>query len=307
MEDILGNISERLSRFGARAAFLSIDRLSHIQKPYRDYQGREEDLDFFNRYLKKFLIDYSKLMPEARSIITIAYPQKITEIVFSSVNQKISTLIPPTYIYHTPEKDISLAMKQAIKGSPYKIKGAILPKKLTAALSGLGRYGKNNLIYVRGMGSFAYLSTYLTDIKADVCADNPMPALESCQQCYSCIENCPSGCLSRQGFNFKPYRCLTYLNENEGMFPDWIDNKWHNAIVGCMKCQIVCPQNRDMVNHTEKGPEFRQHETEAIVKGSPFEQLPADTRQKLSLMCMDDYYDLLARNLKALINSQITG
>ncbi|MGM0367521.1 MAG: 4Fe-4S double cluster binding domain-containing protein [Actinomycetota bacterium] len=302
----MDNLFRNLALMGARAAFLSLNQLSRIQRPYSEYGQRRENLDFFNRYLKKFLMDFTGLMPEAKSILCVAYLQKITEVVFSFKNHKLNTLLPPTYIYRKPEDDIGLALGQATEGTPYKIKEAVLPRKLASAFSGLGEYGKNNLIYIKGMGSFAYLSTYLTSIGCGT-STGSLKALKECQQCTACIDNCPSGSLSVKGFTFKPNRCLTYLNENGGLFPGWLKSSWHNSIVGCMRCQSVCPRNRELVGQIEKGPVFSCRETEAILGGALFKQLSADTRKKLASVCMDDYYSLLARNIRALMDSKLSG
>jgi hypothetical protein len=59
----------------------------------------------------------------------------------------------------------SLAQKEVIKEPGRRVVDVTkrVPLKLLAAHSGLGRYGRNNLIFVDGMGSFVMLYAFLTD------------------------------------------------------------------------------------------------------------------------------------------------
>jgi len=80
-------------------------------------------------------------------------------------------------------------------------------------------------------------------------------------------------------------------------FPEWLDPDWHNCLVGCMHCQIVCPENRDVVQWIEEGPQFSQEETALLLQGASLEQVPAETAEKLRQSEMAGYLEVLPRNL----------
>jgi epoxyqueuosine reductase len=94
-------------------------------------------------------------------------------------------------------------------------------------------------------------------------------------------------------------RCLVFHNEKKGdiPFPDWIDPSWHNCIIGCLHCQRVCPQNKDLLQWFEENVEFSQDETALLLKGVTREQLPAGTAKKLQHLNLLDDIGILPRNL----------
>jgi len=96
--------------------------------------------------------------------------------------------------------------------------------------------------------------------------------------------------------------CLTYLNENKGDFPSWVTERSHNALVGCMHCQIVCPQNKNFLQLKEQTVNFSEEETSIILQKTPREHLPKTLAEKLVRLDIDEYYNLLPRNLSVLLN-----
>ncbi|MGD8274057.1 MAG: hypothetical protein PVJ88_16530, partial [Desulfobacterales bacterium] len=76
---------------------------------------------------------------------------------------------------------------------------------------------------------------------------------------------------------------------------------WHNCLVGCMICQKVCPANKDVVKWIEPGETFTSDETDLILSGVSEQQLTKDTLAKLKRLDLMEYYDVLGRNLKVLI------
>ena len=163
-ERIYKQIADTLTKIGAKTAIISIDNISKIQKLFTDITSvRPYSIEFYEIYLKRFKENYRKLFPDAKSIIIIVYPQLITEIKFTYKGRDIRIIIPPTYIYREQEKNIKNILQKILSEYGYIIKNSSLPEKLTTALSGLGKYGKNNLCYVEGMGSFNTPIIYLSD------------------------------------------------------------------------------------------------------------------------------------------------
>jgi hypothetical protein len=70
-----------------------------------------------------------------------------------------------------------------------------------------------------------------------------------------------------------------------------------------MICQKVCPANKDVVKWIEAGATFDNEETDLILNGVAKERLSPKTFEKLKGLDTMRYYDVLARNLKALIEN----
>ncbi len=96
-------------------------------------------------------------------------------------------------------------------------------------------------------------------------------------------------------------RCLTFHNEAADDFPDWIDPFWHHCLIGCMRCQTACPENRKVLNWFEDRADFSAQETDMIIKRIPFDQLLAVTAVKLKSLEINEDYRLLCRNLSMII------
>jgi epoxyqueuosine reductase len=194
--------------------------------------------------------------------------------------------------------------------------------KLLAVRTGLAEYGRNNIAYVHSMGSFVRLDAFATDADL-VPADEPRAGLSpylvggrepvyghwspprrmgSCAACKACHHACPTGCIPfpEEGVVIEAERCLTYLNEHEGEWPEWLDPAAHNCLVGCMRCQLVCPANKYYLGQEEVVAEFDREETEMVLEDLPEEELPDALRAKLSQIDLDGYSTVLGRNLRAL-------
>jgi epoxyqueuosine reductase len=95
-------------------------------------------------------------------------------------------------------------------------------------------------------------------------------------------------------------RCLTYVNEHEGPWPEWLSAGAHHCLVGCMRCQEVCPANEHYSRREELVAEFDPEETAIILRDLPAEELPAVLWTKLGLLDLEGYSTVLGRNLRAL-------
>lgn len=192
-------------------------------------------------------------------------------------------------------------LERAFEKTGYTIIKATLPLKLLAVRSGLGSYGRNNICYVEGMGSFHRLKAFYTDYPFPIDDWHEKKMIDRCMSCSLCSQACPTQCITLERFLIHAEQCLTYFNENEKEFPKWIDPRSHNALVGCMKCQLVCPENRAVVHLKERGATFSEEETSMILRETPLEGLPATLVSKLRRFNIDEYYSVLPRNLAVLL------
>ena len=113
-----------------------------------------------------------------------------------------------------------------------------------AANAGLGWIGRNTLLINRHLGSWLLLGQIVTTLEITPPAESA-PQADHCGKCNRCVEACPTGCISSQGYELDASRCISYLTiEHRGE----IDPKLHSPIgdwvAGCDVCQEVCPFNK---------------------------------------------------------------
>ncbi len=182
---------------------------------------------------------------------------------------------------------------------------ALIPEKLLAVRSGLGYYGRNNICYVDGMGSFHQPVVFFTDLPCEETNWRESKLMERCNNCSACIRNCPTGAITTERILLHAERCITLYNERPGAFPDWIDPKWHNCILGCLRCQDACPENKAVLGWVEEKGEFSEEETVLILQEKEFARLPSSTLRKLEQLELPEYYrNLLPRNLAVLLDNE---
>ncbi len=114
-----------------------------------------------------------------------------------------------------------------------------LDEKATAALAGVGYYGKHGIILTEEFGSWAVLGEILTDLAIE--PDEPLK--QDCGSCAACMEACPTQAIV-EPYVLKKERCLQYLMNRPGILPLKTRELWGNRLYGCMACQEACPKNR---------------------------------------------------------------
>ncbi len=281
----------------------------HLDELREEIEGRHEqgllNEEFYRNWLTRFVFTPSASLPEARSLIVISVPQPAYRLVFTWKGESRPLLIPPTYVgYNDTKKRVEELLAEVVGPRGYRVERAKLPEKLLAVRSGLAAYGRNNISYVPAMGSFQEPVAFFTDLPCEDDTWQEAQIIEACENCSACRKSCPTGAISSDRFLLHAERCLTFHNEQPGdvPFPDWMDPSWHNSLVGCMLCQKVCPQNKEFVNWVEDGPQFSEEETALVLKGVPFDQLPADTAEKWKKLGLDEDYDIYPRNLSVLLD-----
>ncbi len=289
-----------LAAYGYQARLVKIERVAGLAAAIAglNQQGCFSP-EFYEKELAKYLnFDYASILPGAKSIVILGAFQPPTRVRFGA----LALTIPPTYIY----RDIWEGSLKAVTGllAPYGYQAARarLPLKTLAVRSGLGRYGRNNICYLPDFGSFHRLGAFYTDLPCEADEWAEPRALALCEKCRLCREACPTGAILPDRFLVQADRCLTYFNEHEEDFPDWVKHGWHNAVFGCMICQRVCPQDIEVLPRTQDSPlAFDDSEVALILKKTPLMELPAETQRKLHELCLDDDYNLLPRNLGCLL------
>jgi epoxyqueuosine reductase len=117
------------------------------------------------------------------------------------------------------------------------------------------------------------------------------------------MKACPTDAIGSDRFLLHAERCITFHNERRAEFPDWLSPAWHNCLVGCMICQKVCPANKDVVKWIEESARFDHQETDFLLDERPRSEMPRDMITKLEQLGLMEYFDVLGRNLKVLLEN----
>jgi epoxyqueuosine reductase len=304
---MLKELLAELTEWGCQARIVSVQHLVDLREAIeRQHRQGLIDQELYQAYLSDFAFRPPDSLPGARSIIVVAVPEPQIRVTFHRDGGAVHAVVPPTYGEGKKDRRARQRLARVLEPAGYRVAEAILPKKLLAVRSGLAAYGKNNISYVPGMGSFFGLVTVYSDLPASDDRWQEPQMMASCRNCSACMRHCPAGAITAERFLLHAERCITYHNEKPASvpFPAWIDPAWHNCLIGCLHCQRVCPENREVWSWVKGGAEFSPEETALLLEGRPFDKLPAVTADKLERLDMEGYVGLLRRNLNALLNQR---
>ncbi len=131
----------------------------------------------------------------------------------------------------------------------YFVDTGALVDRAVAVRAGLGYIGKNGCVQTKKFGSLAFLGYMLTNLPL-----KPKNAVTGdCGSCEQCIKNCPTGALSKNGFDMT--KCISYLTQTKTALPAEVMQTMGKQIYGCDVCQVVCPKNQTALHS------FTEYET----------------------------------------------
>ncbi len=304
------NLLAPLEQLGFGVRVVSIGRLKDLQEEFEvRHRKHQFEEGFYRERLGGFTFRPPETLPKARSLIVVAVRQPQMRFTFTRNGKPVQTIVPPTYLHwQRTDRKVADALEKILNSKGHRQTPAALPKKLLAVRSGLAAYGRNNITYFPGMGSFHRLVAFFSDLPCleDDWQESTM--MERCQSCSACVQGCPSGAITAERFLLRAERCIVLHNEEPGdmPFPAWLDPSWHNCLVGCLHCQKVCPENKDCLEWIEEGAQFTSEETDLLLQGVSLEHLPAVTVTKLERSDLVDLMDVIPRNLKALLEGTET-
>jgi len=288
---------------------ISIEHFPELQRDIQqlDEEGKISTNSQFREYIENMKFEVPDNFPTAKYVVILAREDKLALVNFIFKGKKHEVMISPGY-YQSGLKNedlIDLIQTQIIKEKGFKVENAQeLHLKLLAVRSGLTRYGRNNISYTNDLGSFLALSAYFTDFdfKNDVLHEKKM--LDECGNCKICMKACPNNCISEDNFVINVDKCITLYNEVEGEFPNWIKPDTHNALFGCMKCQMFCVANKQVMKNPIRFDDITEEETNALLNGDKDITILESISKKLriSIASNADYYlPLIKRNLGVLL------
>ena len=245
------------------------------------------------------------------TVVVVAKPRPAHVVEFAAGGEVIEAVFPPTYVRYRPLFEEVAADLGANALPGVRIERLMAPLKPLAVRLGLVRYGRNNVTYAPGFGSFIQLLGYLTD------AVLPLPEgwrpqelalLPECETCGVCRAICPTGAIDEDRVLLHAEHCLTYANENAGPWPSWVPSTVHNCLVGCLVCQRACPANTEMPLE-RSGVIFGDEETRALLAdtGEHVGEVWDRIRARLTTLGQPYSEPVVGRNLLALVEASGRG
>lgn len=209
------------------------------------HQGMNGKMQYMENHFD-LRIDPAKLVPGARSIITLLYNY------FPEAKQQPNS---PKISKYAFGKDYHEVIRQKLHLFLTKLKESIgdftgrgfvdsapVLERSWALRSGLGWIGKNGNLITKKQGSFFFLATLITDLDLE-----PDAAFvqDYCGSCSKCIEACPTDAIL-PGKVVDGSKCISYftIELKDALIPGEMKGKFDNWMFGCDTCQDVCPWNR---------------------------------------------------------------
>ncbi len=263
------------------------------------------DKTLYKRYLSPFSYTTPFDFAPACSIMIVAVPTPPMRVFFRWQGERVPVIIPPTYVSYTSRTERVQAVLAAwLHLEGFHLAKPDLPLKTLAVRSGLAFYGRNNISFVPGMGSFFQLVGAFSDLPCDGDPWQEPASLYRCASCTACVKLCPTGAITADRFLLHAERCLTFHNEAPADFPGWIELSWHHCLVGCMRCQTACPENKVFAGWFEDRAEFSEDETTLLIRQTPPGQLSVETASKIKALEINEDYFALCRNLSMVLRPE---
>jgi len=252
-------------------------------------------------YIGRFVFEPPSDFQGARSLIVMAAPRPPYQAVFHWKGREHRLLVPVTYSFcgetlEQMEGQINVLLSRF----GHRAVLARLPCKLLAVRSGLAFYGRNNITYIPGMGSYFQLAAFYSDLPAETDPFKDHQIAPDCQECSACLNSCPTGAISLERFRVRTELCMAYYSENAGEFPSWLRYSPLECLIGCARCQEVCPMNIHLLGWVGGMQEFSEEETRVLMVGD-LELSPSGgaIKEKLALLGVQDAIEVFPRNIKA--------
>jgi epoxyqueuosine reductase len=194
-------------------------------------------------------VDPHRVLPEARSVITLAVSYKIKSPQSTVLSPQSAVVARYAQFddYHDVLggrlKELTQFVNQLggteTKSLWYVDTGPVLERDF-AQRAGLGFVGKHTNVISRRFGNWILLAEIVTSLELEPDAAEK----NHCGNCTRCIEACPTRAVTAP-FQLDARRCISYLTiELKGSIPVELRPAIGNRIFGCDDCLAVCPWNR---------------------------------------------------------------
>ncbi len=136
--------------------------------------------------------------------------------------------------YHAMKRLLGMLREQGIRAER-----AETPYREQLASYGIGSRMDNQLLFLEPYGTYFNLQGAMLDLPEPVIYDAPREPKEVCDHCGLCRTVCFGAIQGNFAFDWT--RCVhTYL-EGDPIPEDAME--WLPSLLGCMRCQAICPKN----------------------------------------------------------------
>ena len=197
--------------------------------------------------IKEGLIDCrakSRLPENPKSVIAACFPYLLEKESYENINVSKYAVVTD---YHTVALGrLNRAVKKFSELFPDEefiafADNSPIPEVSAACKAGLGARGLNTLLITEKYGSYVFIGEIVTslEIKTEDAAE------KNCIGCKKCIEKCPSGALTDEGFDRA--LCLSEITQKKGTLSEEELRlmKDCGCVWGCDICQDICPMNKN--------------------------------------------------------------
>ena len=208
-------------------------------------KGMHGKMQYMENYFD-LRIDPSKLVPGARSVITLLLNY------FPSEQQNDHVPRISKYAFGKDYHEVIRAKLRSflelihqqigeVQGRGFVDSAPVLERSW-AREAGIGWIGKNANLITKEQGSFFFIATLITDLELEY--DDPF-VKDYCGSCSRCIEACPTNAIL-EGHVVDGSKCISYftIELKDSLLPGELKNKFDDWMFGCDVCQDVCPWNR---------------------------------------------------------------
>ena len=243
-------------------------------------QGHHGTMQYMENHFEK-RIDPTKLVPGAKSVVSLMYNYYPTESTLDKVEPKLSKYAHGQD-YHQIIKvklreliEEIRALVGAVDGRCFVDSAPVLERDW-ARHAGIGWKGKHTLLINPKAGSYFFLAELIIDLELE--PDQPMR--DYCGTCRKCIDACPTEAISKDGHIVDGSKCISYLTiELKDEIPTEFSGQMDGWMFGCDVCQDVCPWNRFSTGHSE--PAFDPSEALNEMDGRDWQELTQEVFSKV--------------------------
>jgi epoxyqueuosine reductase len=288
-----------------------VGTISDVEEVHAALQKRrnagEIDPAFYRDTLEKSTCLEACALTNPKSILVVAVPRTAHVLSFSVGGRKIETILPPTYVrYRKLFEEVRDDLSAALAGFDCRLEVLGAPLKALGNRLGLLSYGRNNIGYIDGLGSYFQLVGIALDKPIE---EKRLPSgsagklLPRCRDCRICAKACPTGAIDMERILLHAEKCYTLFSESSTPIPEGLKSPSPKCLIGCLRCQEVCPENKGLLRCELAGVSFDEEETMAFlgIENGP-EQVPDQVRKKFLKLGLTEGFPVFARNLKRLLD-----
>ena len=285
---------------GEIVKIIPINRILKLKDGIDQFK-KSHELNSFQKWIVHdfYSLDIPRVKFPIKSIILIAIPHPFyAEVVVTKNRKEYNALSPVMSDFDKAEK----VLRRLLSTQKNHIAAAKkLPLKRLAVQSGLAVYGRNNVCYIEGLGSNFSFAAYFSDVPCNDEYWTDVTLAARCTTCTACLKNCPTGAIQKNNFLIDNERCLSYWNESAEPFPEWMPKSAHHCLYDCIRCQAICPMNKDQIKEVVGPIQFTESETNMLLSGLAYEKQPRSLKQKVKYLGLHQWPDGIAKNIETLI------